>query len=98
MVSWVTRRWAAGRLSLVIGVLLAAFALVVLLLPQDGCGPAVVEMFANNFGSRTVSERTLASYDCRSLARSALPFCAVVGLLAAWFVIAPSRRERDQGA
>jgi len=96
VVSWVSRRWAAGRLSLVIGVLLAVFTLVVMLLPQNGCGPAVVEVFGNNFGSTRISERTIASYDCRSIARSALPFGAVVGLVAAWFVIAPSLRERDR--
>lgn len=96
MGAWLGRRWHAGRLSFVVGIILGLFALGLLLAPQNGCGPSIVEAFRNNYGSQEISERTIASYDCRSIARSALPVGAVIALLATWFIVAPSRRERVQ--
>jgi len=94
MKSWLVERWAAGKASLIISGAFCVFALALLLLPQNGCGVPIVELFGHNFGSRQVSERTIASYDCRSIARSGVPIGVVVGLLASWFLFAP-RRERE---
>ena len=92
MKSWLVARWAAGRASLIISVAFCVFALALLLLPPSGCGVPIVELFGHNFGSRQISDHTIASYDCRSIARTGVPIGLVVGLLASWSLLAPRRK------
>jgi len=89
-------RWSAGKASLLIGLVLALFAAEIFFLPQNGCGPPVIEAFRDKIATPPHASGIIGKYHCRSIAHSALPVATVVSLLSVWFVVVPSRRERER--
>ena len=76
---------------MMVGAALVVFALSIAVLPRDGCGPLVLEMF----GDRVVEERAesgaVVRYMCGSMGRTGVPVGVTAGLLGLWFVIIPGR-------